>query len=69
MSDWAFLNRMAITAGVVAAVLIVLTLLRPLKQPVTLPEQQQFDMTASGGAKLCGVLVVLATLALYIIFW
>lgn len=69
LSDLAFLNRMAITAGVVAAVLAALTLARPLKEPVTLPEQQKFDMTSSTGAKVFGVIVVLLTAALYVIFW
>ncbi|MBN2476562.1 MAG: sodium/solute symporter [Pirellulales bacterium] len=68
-NDVAFLNRMAITAGVVAGAIVLLTLINPLRRPVELPEQQTFNMAASQGAKICGVLVVIATLALYVIFW
>ncbi|OHB72996.1 MAG: hypothetical protein A2V70_03355 [Planctomycetes bacterium RBG_13_63_9] len=69
MADEPFLNRMAITAGVVAVVLTTITLLRPLTETMTLPEHATLDMTASRGAKICGLLVVIVTLALYAIFW
>jgi len=68
-SHVAFLNRMAITVGVLALVLGLITVLRPLKEPVTLPEQQKFDMTSSSGAMVFGLIVVAATVALYVIFW
>jgi len=68
-SDLAFLNRMAITVGAIAAVLAVLTVLRPLPEPVTLPVQTKIEMEESKGAKLFGWVVVLATAALYVIFW
>jgi len=65
----AFLNRMAITVGVLAAVLAVVTMLAPLKEALVLPTQKEFDMTASKGAKTFGLIVVLVTVVLYIIFW
>jgi SSS family solute:Na+ symporter len=68
-NDVAFLNRMAITAGVVAGAIVLLMLINPLREPVTLPEQKKFNMTASSGAKIGGVLVLIATLALYVYFW
>jgi SSS family solute:Na+ symporter len=68
-SDVAFLNRMAITVGVLALVLGVITVSSPLKEPVTLPEHQKFDMASSRGAKVFGLIVVVATVALYVIFW
>jgi SSS family solute:Na+ symporter len=67
--DMAFLNRMAITVGVLAAVLAAMTLAAPLKEKITLPTQQRFDMTSSQGAKIFGLVVVAATVALYAIFW
>ena len=67
-SDLAFLNRMAITVGVLGAVLGTITAVAPLKQRISLPEQQKFDMTSSSGAKIFGAIVVLATVALYVIF-
>ena len=67
--DLAFLNRMAITVGALAAILAILTLLAPLKEPVKLPEQTKIEMKSSSVAKVFGVIVVIATVALYVIFW
>jgi SSS family solute:Na+ symporter len=64
-----FLNRMGITALVLCIVLGVLTLIKPLPEPVKLPEQTKIALETSAGAKLCGLLVVLATIALYVVFW
>lgn len=65
----AFLNRMAICFGVILAVLTVMTLVKPLPEPIVLPTNPKMDMTTSRGAKLAGVGVVILTLALYAIFW
>lgn len=67
--DIAFLDRMAICFGVVIAVLTVVTILNPLKEPVNLPENKQMDMQTSRGAMAFGVIVVCLTLALYVVFW
>ena len=67
--DMAFLNRMAITVGVLVAVLALVTLVRPLRNPITLPTQDKIAMESSSTAAVCGVIVVVATLALYWIFW
>ncbi len=67
--DMAFLNRMAITVGVLAVVMTVLTLTRPLQEPVKLPEQTKIAMDSSKGAMLWGIVVVLATVALYVVFF
>ena len=68
-ADIAFLNRMAITFGVCLILLALATLMRPLPQPVTLPEQSKIELEHSAGAKFWGAIVVLATLALYWKFW
>ena len=68
-SDLAFLNRMAITVGALSLILAVLTLIRPLDQPVKLPTQTKIALESSSGAKVAGVIVILATIALYVIFW
>lgn len=65
----AFLDRMAICFGVIIAVLIAMTIIKPLPEPVVLPTNPKMDMTASRGAKLAGVGVVALTLVLYAIFW
>ncbi|MEE8451473.1 MAG: hypothetical protein V3R99_06135, partial [Thermoguttaceae bacterium] len=65
----AFLNRMAITVGSLSLLLAAATVLLPLEKPVELPTQKDFDMTSSGGAKMCGLAIVVATVALYAYFW
>jgi SSS family solute:Na+ symporter len=65
----AFLNRMAICFFVILAVLTIMTLIKPLPQPVTLPVNESMDMRTDGRTKIFGVGVVLLTLTLYAIFW
>lgn len=69
MPGIAFLDRIAISFFVVLVVLGAMTALRPLAEPVKLPEQSKIALVSSGGAKLAGLAVILATLALYAIFW
>jgi SSS family solute:Na+ symporter len=68
-SDIAFLNRMAITVGAIAAILAVVTLVNPLKEVIKLPEQTKIELSWSKGSVYFGVFVILLTIALYIIFW
>ena len=57
----AFLNRMAITFGVILAVMLAITAIRPLEKPRTMPVREDFDMRPSplvlwlGGAVIAGV--------------
>lgn len=64
-----FLNRMAICFGVVFAVMMAITLIKPLAQPVVMPTTDLISLESSKTAKVWGVGVVIATLALYVIFW
>ncbi len=64
-----FLDRMAICFFAIMVVLAVITWLRPLDKPIQLPVNKQMNMESSVAAKVCGVVVVLLTLALYVIFW
>lgn len=68
-SDLAFLNRMAITCGVIAVVIIGLTIAAPLKEPMTLPSQTKIAMEPSRTARRLGLVVVALTAVLYVIFW
>ncbi len=65
----AFLNRMAITFVVILAVLGALTLLKPLREPKILPVREGFDMKPGRSVLLLGILVIAATITLYVIFW
>ncbi len=67
--EMAFLNRMAITVGAIAAILLLVTLLNPMKEKITLPEQTKIELNWSKGSVYFGVFVILLTVVLYIIFW
>jgi SSS family solute:Na+ symporter len=69
LPDVAFLHHMAITFAVISLYMIAMTVLRPMETPNPLPEAPDIDLESSGGAKLGGIAVVVATAALYIWFW
>ncbi len=66
--DIAFLNRMAITFGCSLLVMLILTLVKPLKQDIVMPVNESMDMSSSLGAKIAGASVLIACVALYITF-
>ncbi len=65
----AFLDRMAICFFIVLIIGIIITIVKPMPQPVILPENKEINLDESKGAKLLGGLVIVATIALYAIFW
>jgi SSS family solute:Na+ symporter len=65
----AFLNRMAITFGLVIMIMALITWLKPLIKPVKMPVRKEFDMKPAPLVKYLGIGVVVITIALYIIFW
>lgn len=65
----AFLDRMAVAFFLVLAILTAMTLISPKKDPDELEETPKIELVSSRGAKLAGAVVVVATLALYAIFW
>lgn len=65
----AFLNRMAINFLVLIAVMAVITLVKPLKEPKILPVQENFDSRPSPIIKYLGAVIIILTITLYIIFW
>lgn len=65
----AFLDRMAICFAIVLAVLAIMTKLNPLDEPVELPTNEAIDLSSSPGAKFWGGVVVVLTLALYVVFF
>ncbi|MBM4355391.1 MAG: sodium/solute symporter [Deltaproteobacteria bacterium] len=66
--DIQFLNRMALCFGLCIAVMAVLTLTRPLKAPIEFKTNTRIDLTQSRGALVAGIVVVVLTLALYVVF-
>lgn len=65
----AFLDRMAICFFIVLLAGVTLTLLKPMKEPVAMPVNDAIELESSAGAKAVGILIVIATLALYVCFW
>jgi SSS family solute:Na+ symporter len=60
---------MAITLGIVFALGIFVTVIKPLREPVVMPVNEDMDLTSSPIAKKAGIGVVILTVILYIIFW
>ena len=67
--DMAFLNRMAITVGAIAAILAIVTIVNPLKEIIKLPEQTKIELHWSKGSVYFGLFVTILTIVLYFIFW
>ena len=65
----AFLDRMAVCFFFVIALMAFLTWLKPLEKPMELPTNTRIALESSAGAKKVGIAVVVATVALYAIFW
>ena len=65
----AFLNRMAITFGVVLLTLLIITLTKPLAEPKVIPVRKEFDMKPTSSVAWLGAGVIAVTLILYAIFW
>ena len=63
-----FLNRMAICFAMSILVMTVLTLLKPMPSPIVFTSQTTIGLETSRGARTAGIVVVLATLALYALF-
>jgi SSS family solute:Na+ symporter len=68
-SEIAFLNRMAITFGVILLVMLIITLVKPLPEARTMPVREEFDMRRTPSVIWLGAIVIAVTLALYVIFW
>ncbi|MCK4645533.1 MAG: solute:sodium symporter family transporter [Candidatus Aminicenantes bacterium] len=64
-----FLNKMAITFAILILAMAIVTVLRPLQEPKSLPSKSGIDLKPSSSARWLGLAVIAATIALYIIFW
>ncbi len=63
----AFLNRMAITFGVVVVLMTVITMVKPLKKPLNLPVRQAYDMSPTKSVLWIGIGIILLTIGLYVL--
>ncbi len=64
----AFLNRMAVTFGLVLLVMAIITFLKPLPQPRKMPVRAGIQTESSTAIKIAGIIVIIVTLILYFIF-
>lgn len=67
-AQMAFLNRMAVTFAVLILIMTVITLVKPLPEPKVIAKTSNIDLATSPNVKILGSLVIIVTLALYIIF-
>ncbi|MGD8781007.1 MAG: solute:sodium symporter family transporter [Ignavibacteria bacterium] len=65
----AFLNRMAITFVIILFTMSLITIFKPLKTPVVLPQRKDFDMKPTPKVLWLGMIIIIITVFLYIIFW
>lgn len=69
IAERSFLDRMAACFIILLIVSTVLTIIKPLAKPVELPVNEKMDMTSSKGTKIFGLVVVVLTVILYVIFF
>lgn len=63
-----FLNRMAICFGLCMVVMTIITIIKPLAQPIVFQKNTTIDLKSSKGAKIAGIIVIVLTLLLYLVF-
>ncbi len=68
LSNFAFLDRMAVTFFAILAIMSITTLVAPRKELYEFKSNTDMNLDSSRGAKIFGTLIVLATIGLYWIF-
>lgn len=63
-----FLNRMAVCFALCIAIMTLITVLKPLPQPMEFKQRINIDLTSSKSAMIAGIFVIILTLILYVIF-
>jgi SSS family solute:Na+ symporter len=69
LPEVAFLHHMAITFILIAIFIVIYTLKYPFQEVKILPEKYKVTSAVSTTVKIWGLLIFLATLTLYIIFY
>jgi solute:Na+ symporter, SSS family len=68
LPDIQFLNRMAIVFGLCIAVMLLMRVIAPLPEPIRLESRTELNLESSRGAFKAGILCIIMTLVLYVIF-
>jgi len=66
--DVQFLNRMAICFALSVGAMAILTIVKPMKEPMVFKTNTTIDLKSSKGALMGGIVVVVLTLLLYVAF-
>ncbi|UCC21699.1 MAG: solute:sodium symporter family transporter [Planctomycetota bacterium] len=69
VSEIAFLNRMAITFGIVLLAMGIITAVKPLGEPKRMPVREDFDLRPSPAVVWLGAAVIAGVITFYIVFW
>ena len=69
MPETAFLHHMAITFIILIIYMSIVTYLFPLKELKVLPVNDKINLETSSSIKIGGILVIISTMILYILFW
>lgn len=69
MPETAFLHHMAITFIILIIYMSIITYIKPLKNENTLPVNKKIDLQSPNSIKVGGIIVILLTITLYLIFW
>jgi SSS family solute:Na+ symporter len=64
-----YLNAAALSFVVASVLMLLITWRRPLEEPRALPDAAAVKMKPAPGARLAGLALVAATVALYLVFW
>ena len=66
--DLNFLNRMAVCFGLCILTMTIIRLVKPLPEPIKFEAKTNIELKGSKGAFIAGVIVIVLTLVLYVIF-
>jgi len=69
LPDVSYLHHMEITFTVISLYIVVITYLKPLDKPVVYPVRNDIQITKSNTVMVWSVLILLATIGLYILFF
>ena len=65
----AFLNKMAVTFTVIVIVMSLMTWFKPLKEPKAMAVNTQINLKPAPSVVWLGMLIIIVTIILYILFW
>lgn len=69
LGHWVYLDRMLVTFGACSAAMAVITAIRPLSEPRTMPVRHDIETRTAPGVYLAGAAVIAGVAAFFIIFW